>query len=163
MENSEKVACKDPHSLFSCLRLSLEGQISPTVFSLNSTTVGFVILTKGTIMPTSKGIYKYSVCWCNWHKTQTAPWVSNFSFHTSTFQITTSRITRNSSKFLALGVLMIPAGMQKRLSFFPLKIMYFLGTVQILQMRQMKDLFWTTSEKKTCPLSDRAPGFSYNI
>lgn len=127
--------------------LSLEGQISPAVFSLSSTTVGFVILTKGTIIPTSKGIYKYSVCWCNWHKTQTAPWVSNFSFHTSTFQITTSRITRNSSKFLALGVPMIPAGMQKRLFFPPLKIMYFPGTVQIPQMRQMKDLFWSTSEK----------------
>lgn len=29
----------------------------------------------------------------------------------------------------------------------PQKIMYFLGTVQIPQITQMKDLFWTTSEK----------------
>lgn len=41
------------------------------------------------------------------------------SFHTSTFQITAGRITRNRSKFLALEVPMIPAGMQKRPSFFP--------------------------------------------
>lgn len=89
------------------------------VFSFSSTPVSFVILTKGTIIPTLKCIYKYSVCWCNWHKTQTAPRVPNFfSFHTWTFQMTTSRITRNSSRFLALEVPMIPAGMQKRLSLF---------------------------------------------
>lgn len=123
------------------------GSHFPAAFSLSSTTVGFVIRTKGTIIPTSKCIYKYSVCWCNWHKTQTAPWVPNFSFYTSTFQITTSRITRNSSKFLALGVPMIPAGTQKRLSFSPLKIMYFPGTIQMPQMRQVKDLFWPTFEK----------------
>lgn len=47
------------------------------------------------------------------------PGVPNFfSFHTSPFQITTSRITRNSRKFLALDVPMIPAGMRKRLSYF---------------------------------------------
>lgn len=53
----------------------------------------------------------------------TVPRVPNFSsFHTSTLQMTTSRITRNSSKFLALEVPMIPAGMRKRLSlFFPWK------------------------------------------
>ena len=45
----------------------------PPVFSFRSTTVGFVILTKATITPTSKCIYKCSVCRCNWHKTQTAP------------------------------------------------------------------------------------------
>lgn len=91
------------------------------------------------------------------------PRVPNFSFHTSTFQMTTSRITRNSSKFLALEVPMIPAGMQKRLSlFFPLKIMYFPGTVQMSQMRQMRDLFWPTHEK-TFSFSARALRFSYNV
>lgn len=132
------------------------------VFSFSSTPVSFVILTKGTIIPTLKCIYKYSVCWCNWHKTQTAPRVPNFfSFHTWTFQMTTSRITRNSSKFLALDVPMIPAGMQKRLSlFFALKIMYFPGTLPMPQMGQMRDLFWPTHEK-TFPFSARALRSTY--
>lgn len=46
------------------------------------------------------------------------------------------------------------------LFFFPLKIMYFPGTVQMPQMRQMRDLFWPTYEK-TFPFSARALRFSY--
>lgn len=77
-------------------------------------------------------------------KHRQSPPVPNFSsFHTSMLQMTTRRITRNSSKFLALGVPMIPVGMQKRPSlFFPLKIMYFPGTVQTPQRRHMRNLFW---------------------
>lgn len=71
------------------------------------------------------------------HRQPSPPQVPSFSsFHPSTFQMTTSRITRNSSKFLALEITMIPAGMQKKKKacfFFPLKIMFFPGTVQSLQ------------------------------
>lgn len=140
--------------------LGVEGRIFPPVFSFSSSTESFVILTKATIISTSKCIYKYSLRWSNWHETQTALWVPGFSsFHPSTFQMTTGRITRNSSKFLALEVPMIPAGMQKKKKkgcfFFPLKIMYFPGTVQMPQMRQMRGLFWPTNEK-TSPFSARA-------
>jgi hypothetical protein len=57
----------------------------------------------------------------NMGSTPAPPWVLNFfSFHPSTFQTTTSRITRNSSKFLAFEVPMIPAGIQKDCLFFSL-------------------------------------------
>lgn len=96
-------------------------------------------------------------------KHRQSPGVPNFfSFHTSPFQITTSRITRNSRKFLALDVPMIPSWHAKKTLIFPLKIMYFPGTVQGPPMRRMKDLFWPTYEK-TFPLSTRAPRLSYNI
>lgn len=69
---------------------------------------------------------EYSVPWCNWQKTWTAPdspppprGSDVFRFQLWTFQMTGSRMTRNSSKFLAFEVPMIPAGMRKRL-FFPL-------------------------------------------
>ena len=152
------------HRLPFCLGwLGVEGRIFPPVFSFSSSTESFVILTKATIISTSKCIYKYSLRWSNWPETQTALRVPGFSsFHPSTFQLTTGRITRNSSKFLALEVPMIPAGMQKKgCFFFPLKIMYFPGTVQMPQMRQMRDLFWPTNEK-TSPFWARALRFSSN-
>lgn len=133
-----------PHSLSFCLGLTgcRGSDFSPRVLFQEHHSE-LCDLTKGTIIPTSKRVYKYSACWCNWHKTQTVSGVPSFpSFYTSTFQRTTSRITRKSRKFLALEVPMIPAGMQKRLSlFFPLKIMYFPGTVQTARPRHMRDLF----------------------
>lgn len=142
--------------------LSLEGQMLPPPRSLSAAPQWALWSgQRGQLFPLRKGIYKYSVCWCNWHKTQTAPWVSNFSFHTSTFEMTTSRITRNSSKFLALGVPMIPAGMQKRLSFPPENNVlprHCPNTSNEANERFVLNNLW-----KDCPLSDRAPGFSYNI
>lgn len=79
-------------------------------------------------------------------------WVPTFSFHTSVFQLTLSRITRNSSKFLALENPMIPAGMQKKaVSFLPLKVIYFPGTVQMPQSRKARDLFWPTNDTLSPP------------
>ena len=50
---------------------------------------------------------------------------------------------------------------KKACFFFPLKIMFFPSTVQMPQMRQMRDLFWPTNEK-TSLISATALRFSSN-
>lgn len=98
---------------------------------------------------------KYSARWCNWHRTQTEP---------LPLKCPTSFFTLQHFKWLQTELpetvvnswhLKFPwsqlACKKKAVSFFPLKIMYFPGTVQMPQIRQMRDLFWPTNEK-TSPL-----------
>lgn len=115
--NKLAVCCAHPRGLPSCsTSTGFRGPAFPAAFAFSSATLSFVTLTMGTITSALKCIYKYSLRWCNWHKTQTAQLLSHVNI---SFQITASRITGNRSKFLALDVPMIPAGMQKRPSFFP--------------------------------------------
>lgn len=135
-----------------CLRLTgFRGSDFPLVFSLSSTTVGFVILTKATIIPTSKCIYKYSVCWCNWHKTQTALGCPASPFTLQHFKLLQAELPETVVNSWHWEFPWSQLACKKGCLFFPLKIVYFLGTVQMPQMKQMKDLFWPTCERLSPP------------
>lgn len=94
-----------------------------SAFSLNGASVSFVILTKSTIIRTSKCITDILCTGATGkkhgrHLPAPLGLLNVSSFQPSTFQMTTGRITRNSSKCLAFEIPMIPAGTQKRLSLF---------------------------------------------
>lgn len=95
---------------------------------------------KETTMPLEM-ISKYSVHWCNWQKSQTAAPGAGFSFHTSTFQMTTSMITRSCSKFLALEGPTIPVGIKKAGLLLSLENVLTRHCPKA-QMRKIRNLFW---------------------
>lgn len=100
--------------------------------------------------------------WCNWHKTQTAPWVPDFSSPTlQHFKWLQAELPETVVNSWHRTFPWSQLACQKRLSFSPRKVMYFAGTGQMPQERQMRDLFWPTNET-AFPFSARALRFSYN-
>lgn len=122
-ENSEKQTCKCALlSATDCrrsgLRLGVGGQ-TPLQCSLWAAPQWALWCWKAAILPTAKCISNTLCADATGIEPRQPPRVPDVSaFDTSTFQMTTSRMTRNSSKFLASGVPIIPAGTQKRRSLF---------------------------------------------
>lgn len=167
VENRSELAAGRAHPVFPLVGCwpGLEGQIPPPppVSSFSSSTVSFVMLTKGAVIPTWKFIDKYSVHWCNWHNTQTAPGCpASPPFTLQRFKWLWAELPETVVHSWHWKFPWSQLACRKRLSLFPpRKIMYFPATVQMPQMRQMRDLFWPTNER-TFPFSARDLRFCCN-
>lgn len=143
--------------------LGLEGQISLQCSLLGAPQWALWFWQRLQFYPLRNAFTNIPPCWCNWHKTQTAPRVPNFfSFtlqHCRWLQAELPETVVNSWHWKFPWSQL---ACKKGCLFFPLKIMYFPGTVQMPQMRQMRDLFWPIYEK-TFPFSARALRVSYNV
>lgn len=146
--NKLAVCCAHPRGLPSCFTSTgFRGSAFPAAFAFSSATLSFVTRTMGTITSALKCIYKYSLRWCNWHKTQTAQLLSHVNISNYC-----KENYRKQEYIPGVGRSHDPGWHAKKAVFFsPLKIMYFPGTVQMSQMRQIRDLFWPTYEKTPPP------------
>lgn len=131
-----------------------------SVFSCSSTAVSFVILTNGTIISTLKcvtNILHAGATGIKYGKPpppQKCPTSSLFTlqrFKWLQTELPETVVNSWHSKFPWSQL-----AYKKDFPFFPLKIMSSPGTVQMPQIRQIRDLFWPTNEK-TSPSSPWGP------
>lgn len=143
------MCCAHPHSLSSCLRLTeFRRSDFPPQCSLSAAPQWALwSWQRGQLYPLRKAFTNILCAGATGIKHRQPPGCPTFPFTLQHFKLLQAELPETVVNSWHWEFPWSLLACKKGCLFPSLKIMYFPGTVQIPQMRQMKDLFWPTSEK----------------